>query len=260
MRDCRVVSAYPFPDLPAAHRFFLTRICPAAGDAAQAEVLAGLRGDGSSLLTRGQSLGRLLASLYEDSRGEVGEYIATTVRNTAPALVLGTMDRCYFPPPLIDWHLITRKEIMTIHQAGSLGQIEEERRLALFLEHSWAPAWFIDAILPVLTGSDRPAMSRTLYLGLPENASYSLNQEELSLFLEQTFARTPCRSVVVVTSLSDKTRYPLSQIALTLQKADMRLLSAKLFHKAGARVGLYEARLWSPPFPAPNSGRLPEAR
>jgi 4-amino-4-deoxy-L-arabinose transferase-like glycosyltransferase len=198
---------------------------------------------------------------YMKTQGEeVGEYVATAVRNGAPALVLGTMDRCDFPPPLIDWHLITREGFMTIHQAGSLGQIEEERRLASILKQSRAPAWFIDAILPVLTRSDRPAISRTLYLGLPKNASYSLNQEELGLFLEQTFARTPCRSVVVVTSLSDKTRYPLAPNALSLEKADMRLLSTRLFHEAGARVDVYEARLWSPPFPAPNSGRLPEAR
>jgi hypothetical protein len=191
---------------------------------------------------------------------EAGDYIATAVRNGAPALVLGTMDSSYFPPPLIDWRLITRERLMTIHQAGSLGQIEEERGLASILEQSWAPVCFMDAILPVLKRSDRPSISRTLYLGLPKNASYSLNQEGLGRFLQQTFTRTPCRSVVVVTSLSDNTRYPLTQIALTLQKADMHPLSASLFHEAGVRVDVYEALLWSSPSLAPNPGRLPEAR
>jgi len=182
-----------------------------------------------------------------DQGKEASEYIATAVRSGAPALVLGTMGGRYHPPPpLLDWQLIIQEGLMTIHQAGSLGQIEEERRLASTLEHSRAPAWFIDAILPLLARSDRPATSRTLYLGLPAKASYSLSQEKFGHFLQQTLARTPCRSLVVVTSLSDKTRYPLAQIAPTLQKADMHLLSTRLFHKAGARVDVYEVRPWSP--------------
>jgi 4-amino-4-deoxy-L-arabinose transferase-like glycosyltransferase len=196
----------------------------------------------------------------KDQGREAGDYIATVVRNGAPALVLGTMDPCDLPPPLLDWHLLTQEGTMTIHQSGSLGQIEEERRLASILEQSRAPTWLINTILPVLTRSDQPAISRTLFLGLPKNASYSQNQEELGRFLEQTFVRTPCRSVAVVTSLSDKPRYHLAQIALTLQKTDMHLLSTRVFHEAGVRVDVYEARLWSPPYLAPNPGRLSEAR
>ena len=195
------------------------------------------------LLLHAVSIGPASMRPYTTAPGtEADEYIAMVVRNGAPAFVLGTMDPCQLSPPLIDWQLITREGLMTIHQAGSLNQIEEEMRLASIVEHSRMPAWLVDAIRPVLTRSDQPAMSRTLYLGLPADAVYSSSEEELGGFLEQTLLRTPCRSLVVVTSLSDQARYPLARVALTLQKAGMHPLSTKFFYEAGMRVDVYQVQ------------------
>jgi len=67
---------------------------------------------------------------------EASKYLAAMVRNWAPALVMGTEGRYVPYPPLIDWQLIVREGLMTIYQAGSLAQIEEERRLASTLRAS----------------------------------------------------------------------------------------------------------------------------
>jgi 4-amino-4-deoxy-L-arabinose transferase-like glycosyltransferase len=244
------VERHIFPILPAL--FLLAGYAAAEGWTRLQEMGNGLRSSlayvaGGVLLLHAVSLGAASMRPYLKDQGkEAGEYIATVVRNAAPAFLLGTMDPFNPPPPLIDWQLITREGLMTIHQAGSLSQIEEERRLASTLEHSGVPAWFINAIVPVLTRADRSSRIRTLYLGLPPNASYSLSQEDLGRFLQQTIEGNPCCSLVVVTSLSDKKRYPLADVALTLQKAGMRPLSTKLFHEAGMRVDVYDVRSCSP--------------
>ena len=235
------------PILPAL--FLLTGYAAAEGWTRLQGTRNGLRSSltyviAGVLLFHAVSLGTASMRPYVTDQGkEAGEYIATVVRNAAPAFVLGTMDNYDPPPPLIDWQLITQEGLMTIYQAGSLSQIEEERRLASTLEYSGAPAWFKNSILPVLTRFDRPAMSRTLYLGLPPDALYSLHQDNLDRFLQQTLVRTPCRNLVIVTSLSDKTRYPLTHVTPTLQKAAMRPLSTKFFHKADMRVDVYEVRI-----------------
>ena len=244
------IERHILPILPAL--FLLTGYAAAAGWTRLQGTHSWLKSSSTCvimgvLLFHAVSLGTASMRPYVTDQGkEAGEYIATAVRNAAPAFVLGTMDPYNPAPPLIDWQLIIRERLMTIYQAGSLSQIEEERRLASTLEHSRAPAWFKNAMLSVLTRSDRPTVNRTLYLGLPPDASYSLSQENLGRFLQQTLAHTPCRSLVVVTSLSDKTRYPLGHVARTLQKADMRPVSTKFFHKAGMRVDVYEVQPWPP--------------
>jgi hypothetical protein len=179
-----------------------------------------------------------LGSRPHDSGSEAAEYIVSTVRNTAPALVLGARESKNPSPPLLDWMLV-REGLMPIRRAGSLGYIEEERKLTDILGRSQTPEWILGPILSVLSQSDHSGACRTLYHGLPRNASYSRGADELCPFLQQTLASTPCRSILVVANLSEKTSYAMAQIALALAHMGMRPQSARYFHETGVRIDTY---------------------
>jgi hypothetical protein len=169
---------------------------------------------------------------------EAAESIVSTVRDTTPTLVLGMGDTFDPSPPLLDWMLV-REGLMPIRQAGSLGYIEEERKLAANLGQSKAPEWFTGPILSILRQSDHSGASRTLYHGLPRDASYSRGADELRPFLQQTLAHTPCRRILVVASLADTTSYPMAQIALALEQMGMHPQSTRFFHETDVRVETY---------------------
>lgn len=175
-----------------------------------------------------------------DGGKEVSDFIASAVRDKGPAFVLGTRSLHAPTPPLLDWHLIVEEQLMTIHQAGSLAQYEENHRLLKWLQDLKAPSWLAGAIESLLTRFDHPSMGRTIYTGLPPDSAYSLTREGLDLFLREVFLRSPCRTLVLVTPLSDPSAVFEASLDLELQASGMHRLSTKFFNSAQTRVDVYE--------------------
>jgi hypothetical protein len=170
------------------------------------------------------------------------DYIAKAVRETGTTLLLGTMDLVDPSPPQIDWQLTIEEQLIVIPQAGTVTQVEVERKLAAALPRWGAPTWVIDAMLPVLNRTDRPGMNRSLYLGIPANAAYSRDPDGLDAFLQDTLSRTSFDGIVVVSSLAGQARYPLSWTARGLQNAGMRNVSTRHFEDAAVRVDVFRSK------------------
>jgi hypothetical protein len=91
----------------------------------------------------------------------------------------------------------------------------------------------------VLTRSDTPGQTRSLYIGLPERASYSQSQEALYAFLQDLFAATDFDSVIVMTTTRPNARYPLDYIAPGLEQAGLRHAQSYAFDDVSMQVDVY---------------------
>jgi 4-amino-4-deoxy-L-arabinose transferase-like glycosyltransferase len=165
--------------------------------------------------------------------------IAKEAHAQGTSLIIGTRYINHPNPPNLDWYLITKEQLITPTQASSFIQIEKERRIASTLIRH-APAWLIDSMLPVFTRSERPGTNRSLYLGFPPNTGYSRSQANFDSFLQDTFIKNPFDRIVVVTSLTNTARFPLTFIQPSLEKAGFHHLSTQKFGNLDMRIDTYK--------------------
>jgi 4-amino-4-deoxy-L-arabinose transferase-like glycosyltransferase len=166
--------------------------------------------------------------------------IAQIVSAGGPALVIGSMELSNPSPPLLDWYLITQARLLDVSLAGSLAQIEEERQLLSQVRTLPMPSWLMGQFEQGLTRSDRPNQTRSLYIGLPDRATYSQSREALYAFLNDLFAATDFDSVIVMTITRPNARYPLDYIAPGLEQAGLRHTERHAFEDARLQIDVYQ--------------------
>lgn len=172
----------------------------------------------------------------------INSYVAKTARGKGNILIIGMMEKLYPNPTALDWYLITKENLMSAPQAGSLAQIEEERKIATSLTRYKVPTWLLDLTLPVLNRSELPGTTRTLYFGHPPNANYSRDESEFADFLLDTLNKNTFNSVVVITSITGRAKYDLAFIDPILLKAGLYHLSTQKFEDVDIRVHVYRKR------------------
>lgn len=143
--------------------------------------------------------------------------ITEVVAQTGTTLIIGSMDMTNPTPALLDWHLISETGQMGAQMGGSLAQIDEERRILSLVRRLPLPGWWMGEFERVLTRSDMPNRTRTLYIELPLRASYSQSQEGLTDFLRELMAVSAFDGVVVLTVDAERPKYPLAYIAPSLE-------------------------------------------
>jgi hypothetical protein len=166
--------------------------------------------------------------------------VAQLLRQEGTVLVVGSMDLTNPSPPLLDWHLITQARLLEAPLAGALAQIEEERKLLSLARKLPLPAWLMGQLEQALTRSDTPGKTRSLYIGLPDRASYSQSPQALYAFLNDLFVATDFDSVMVITATRRNARYPLDYIAPGLEQAGLRHVESHAFEDAKLQIDVYQ--------------------
>jgi 4-amino-4-deoxy-L-arabinose transferase-like glycosyltransferase len=172
-------------------------------------------------------------------RDTLSAQIAQLVRAEGTTLVIGSMDLANPSPPLLDWHLITEAQLLDVPLAGSLAQIEEERRLLSLVRRLPLPPQLARQFEQVLTRSDTLGETRSLYIGLPSRASYSQSQEGLHTFLNDLLAASHFDSVIVITTTRAQANYPLAYIAPSLEDAGLRHTANHALDNGRIQVDVY---------------------
>jgi hypothetical protein len=172
-------------------------------------------------------------------RDTLSAQIAQLVRAEGTTLVIGSMDLANPSPPLLDWHLITEAQLLDVPLAGSLAQIEVERRLLSLARRLPLPPQLADQFEQVLTRSDTLGETRSLYIGLPSRASYSQSQEGLHTFLNDLLAAPHFESVIVITTTRAHANYPLAYIAPSLEDAGLRHTANHTLDNCRIQVDVY---------------------
>jgi 4-amino-4-deoxy-L-arabinose transferase-like glycosyltransferase len=194
----------------------------------------------SPVIARREATKQSLTSKTNSGNKVINSYVANAVRKTGTTLIIGMMDKSYPNPTALDWYLITEEHLMSPPQAGSLQQIEEERKIVSTLTRYKAPTWFMDLMLPSLTRSERPGAMRTLYFGHPPNTNYSRSQSGFLDFLLDTLKENTFDGVVIITSITGQAPYDLAFINPIILKAGLHLISTKEFEDSDIRVDVYK--------------------
>lgn len=166
--------------------------------------------------------------------------IAQIVQETSTSLVIATRAINEPSPPLLDWYLIVNKGVLEAPQAGSVTQIEEERRLSKLIED--LP--LSDALaekLSLMFRADTPGKTRTIYLGLPERASYSQSSQAFDMFFQKTFrGSTSFQGVIVITVSGDCGQYCLDYITPAIEKSGLQHIETIPIEDSKLLLDLYK--------------------
>jgi hypothetical protein len=153
-------------------------------------------------------------------------YIVENIREVSNTLVIASMEMNSPSPPLLDWQLSTEAGLLVPPQAGAAAQIEEGRRMEEIATRLPLPTWLVQPLSQVLTGYDQPASVRTLYVGLPQRASYSQGAQGYSAFVDDLLATQAIDQVLIVYRTQGTPRYgqgflaaPMAQLGWSLRKA-----------------------------------------
>jgi hypothetical protein len=161
------------------------------------------------------------------------EAVANAVRQTGVSLILSSTDIANPTPAMLDWHLIGEAHLMEAPLAGSLAQVDEERKIVAMLRKLPLPAWLMSHFEQALTRSEMPNKTRTLYVDLPVRASYSQSQKGLHQFLHDLLHTSRYDGIIVMTANNKSAKYPLSYFAPALD-------AEGLHHEATINAGPYQ--------------------
>jgi hypothetical protein len=174
--------------------------------------------------------GMLLRAAIQPGPGPRSElataYIVENIREVSNTLVIASMEMNSPSPPLLDWQLSTEAGLLMPPQAGAAAQIEEGRRMEEIATRLPLPTWLARPLSQVLTGYDQPASVRTLYVGLPQRASYSQGVQGYSAFVHDLLTTQAIDQVLIVYRTQGTPRYgqeflaaPMARLGWSLRKA-----------------------------------------
>ena len=167
------------------------------------------------------------------------ELIGKLIDGDGAALIVGTMDLPDPTPPYLDWYLITQAQMMAAPQAGSVTQIEEERKILDLMTRAPLPSVVTDLFRPALGRYDEPEKTRSMYIGLPRRASYSQTREGFDRFFQDVLENGSFDRVVVVTATGDRAEFPYEYIAPSLQNAGLESVTSQELDSTNVRVDVY---------------------
>lgn len=151
----------------------------------------------------------VLRPLGVPSHPEVVDSIAGAASRYNSSLFLSTGGRGDPTPPLLDWQLSVEKGILPVTHSDVVMAIEEERKIWSLVQNLSLPSWLKSELQRVTTRAEQPAKTRSLYVGLRPEASYSSDAQKFGAFLRSMNASNLLDSVVLITPLKTNSRYAL---------------------------------------------------
>jgi hypothetical protein len=143
-------------------------------------------------------------------------------------------------PPLLDWFLVVEAELLEAPQAGSITQVEEERRLVELVPRLPLPQWLADQLNSVLTRASAPQTVRTLYLGLPGRASYSQSPQGFRNFFQTTYSgEAAAEKIIVITPQTSRRAYPIEPILPMLEGTGLKIVDTVPVDSGNLRIDVY---------------------
>lgn len=159
--------------------------------------------------------GLFVVAAMQPGRGvrpdEVTPYVTDWIDGAPSTLVIGSMEMTYPSPPLLDWEL-GRHGYLAMPQSGAAAQVDEGRKLAGLAQRLPLPQASVDWLVQTVTGYDQPAPLHTLYVGLPNRASYSQGWPGYRRFVQETVAAQAVEQVVVISRTDKAGRYPRAEL------------------------------------------------
>ena len=200
-------------------------------------------------LPRIATLGILLFSvnLFLQSLKPVGpdiprqflDNIATMTLEDESTLIISTIRMGGINPPFLDWQLITDYHVMDASHSGiAMNLVWDEKAAAVIKRFDSIPP-VRDLILTVFSRADEPGQSRSLCLGQPPDAPYSLTQADLRKYLLSMRKKWAFDNVIVITSTRPKADYSIEFIAPALEEMGFNASSTKEYPDIKNRVDRY---------------------
>lgn len=131
---------------------------------------------------------------------DIVESVAGTISRSNSSLVLST-DIKKPLAPLLDWQLSVEKGLLPITHAGAVINLDENRKFWGLVRDRNLPSWLKNNLKRVLLQGEEPGKCRSLYFGLPPEASYWSDPQKFGAFLRDLYASNPLESVIVITPL-----------------------------------------------------------
>jgi hypothetical protein len=153
---------------------------------------------------------------------------------------LGTQDARDPSPPLLDWQLCAEKGILPVTHSGLTLHLDEDRQFWGLVQNLSVPAPLKKELHRVLTRAEQPAKTRSIHLGLPPEASYSISAQHLDALLHSIDATNSLDCVVVITVLRADARYPLDFVDGGLRAIGLQHTSAESFVGNNLQLHLYQ--------------------
>lgn len=164
-------------------------------------------------------------------------YLGEMARTYDSLLVIGSMDLSQPSPPVLDWNLITKEDVLDISHSGVTMHYEQDRAAQALFKKIPVPT-LQNMILPVLQRADSTLGLRTLYLGLPAGTRYSTGSAGLELFLRDQWGVEGVNLVLVLSRNDETGRFPELAIKPALEKLGLEQVNSQSFSQT--RVTIYQ--------------------
>ncbi|MCA9874121.1 MAG: glycosyltransferase family 39 protein [Anaerolineales bacterium] len=196
-------------------------------------------------LPRAASVGLLVAATlafaqtYEANARQTDHaliaYLSEMARTQDSLLLIGSMDLVQPSPPVLDWNLTAKENVLDISHSGVTMHYEQDRAAQDLFKKIPVQA-LQNTILPVLQRADSTLGLRTLYLGLPAGTRYSTGPAGLESFLREQWGVEGVNSVVVLSRKDDAGRFPESAIKPALENLGLQQVESQSFSQTKVTV------------------------
>ena len=181
----------------------------------------------------------VLRPLGVPSHPEVVDSIVGAASRYNSSLFLSTIDMKDPTPPLLDWQLSVEKEILPVTHSGVVMTLEEERKIWSLVQNLNLPSWLKSELQRVITRAEQPAKTRSLYIGMPPEASYSSDAQKFGAFLRGMNGGNLLDSVVLITPLKTNRRYALDFADEGIGAIGLEHVSSQFFAGSNLQLDVY---------------------
>lgn len=169
----------------------------------------------------------------------VADKIAAAVKDYRSSLVLGTTEIRYPSPPVLDWQLLTDKNLLPVTHAGVTMNFEEDRKIGNFVGDSSLPSGVKRSLKRVTSRGELPAKTRSIYLGLVQEYSYAGNLEKVQALLRRMDSSDPFEVIAVLTKADPDSVYPFEFVDEAVRPLGFEHISTEAFAGTKVRLDLY---------------------
>jgi len=173
---------------------------------------------------------------------KVADAVAQALLSSQPSFLVGSRDIRRPCPPLLDWELIIDKRGLGVTHSGIAMNMVEDRRAWETVKDSRLPSLLKRQLYRVMTRAEQPAPTRSLYIGIPPEASYSNGREKAASFLRSLNSTGHFQLVALATGGDADPACPPQLVDGTLRSFGLAPVSTQLF--AGSNVQL---EVYTPP-------------
>lgn len=150
-------------------------------------------------------------------------------RQAGTSMLLATWD--FMDTPVLDWRLATEEGVLSVAQAGFLGQPEQRNKLAGAVRRLRLPQAMARPALRVLERIEEPHRNFTRYLGPLEPVTVKLISADL--------ARPDIEQVILVTSTRPRATAKFSDVDALIQRFGWRPVATEHYPSFEGRLDLY---------------------